>query len=67
MSHHVDPKILVTAAKHLYGKAPEAIVATVTGENFGLGSELSPKVKGAMQQVVAYLRDLISTRLERLR
>jgi hydrogenase maturation protease len=65
MSHHVDPAILMTAAKQLYGKAPEAIVATVTGECFGFGRELSPEVASAMHGVVHHLKDLIREKLSK--
>jgi Ni,Fe-hydrogenase maturation factor len=65
MSHHVDPAVLVATAKQLYGKAPDAISATVTGECFGFGRELTPEVETAMHGVVQHLKEVISERLQR--
>lgn len=65
MSHHVDPSTLLAAAQQLYGKSPEAIVATVTGECFGYGRDLSPEVATAMHGVVHHLKELITARLEK--
>ena len=65
MSHYVDPSMLLATARQLYGKSPEAIVATVTGECFGFGRQLSPEVETAMHGVVHHLKDLITARLEK--
>jgi len=49
LSHATDPESLLFAAKELYGRAPQALLATVAGECFGLGTTLSPEVEVSMK------------------
>ena len=64
MSHSTDPETLLLAAKALYGRAPKAILATVAGECFGFGSQLSPEVEIAMRGLAARVSQLIEEFIE---
>lgn len=46
--HHVDPAYLLHLARWLYGRAPEAWMATVPGDDFGMGEGLSPACREAV-------------------
>jgi len=63
MTHHISPGVLLGTARALYGKCPAALLATVTGECFGHGTELSPCVQAAMRGVVKHVADLIHERV----
>jgi Ni,Fe-hydrogenase maturation factor len=52
-SHHATPAALLTGARALYGRAPQAILITVTGADFSLSDQLSPEVGARMEDVVA--------------
>jgi hydrogenase maturation protease len=43
-THHLTPAACLALAQTLYGRAPEAVVASARGEAFGFGRELSPAV-----------------------
>jgi hypothetical protein len=64
MSHSTDPETLLFAAKELYGRAPKAILATVAGECFGLGSQLSPEVEVAMKGLAVRVSQMVEDFLE---
>jgi len=60
-SHQLDPAGLLACAWELYRHSPEAFVVTVTGEDFGFGSRLTPAVAALLPSLVAGVRSLVST------
>ncbi len=46
-SHRVSPSALLAGAEQLYGRHPEAVLFTVSGEFFGFGETFSPAVETA--------------------
>lgn len=64
MSHSTDPETLLFAAKELYGRAPKAILATVAGECFGLGTQLSLEVDIAVKGLSVRVSQMIEEFLE---
>lgn len=64
LSHSIDPATLLGAAKQLYGAAPTALLAAVSGECFGYGSRLSPEVEISMRGVAKRVEDIIAEFLE---
>jgi hydrogenase maturation protease len=64
MSHSTDPETLLFAAKELYGHAPKAILATVAGECFGIGSQLSHEVEVAMKGLSVRVGQMIEEFLD---
>jgi hydrogenase maturation protease len=58
-SHHVSPVLLLGLAHALYGADPAAWLLSVDGESFGYGSELSPKVRAVLPEVLARVRVLV--------
>ncbi len=59
LSHGSDPGTLLGAAKELYGHAPTALLATVSGECFGYGTKLSPEVEVSMKGVTQRVSEII--------
>lgn len=57
--HHLSPASLLGLTAQLYGVRPRAFVATLTGEDFGLGEHLSPAVERAMPEFLAQIEKLI--------
>lgn len=57
-SHHVHPALLLTLARELYGRAPEAALLTVAGADFEGGEALSAvvdaAVEPALEQITAW-------------
>ncbi len=47
-THHVDVATLLTYARDLYGHSPEAIMVTVTAQDFGFQQQLSAPVAAAL-------------------
>ena len=58
LSHHLDPRGLLAAAQILYGRAPAAVLLTVSGGSFDYGEALSPAVAAALPQLLARIRQL---------
>ncbi len=56
-THGLTPEILLSAALALYGRAPEAWLYTICGEDFGYKEQLSPAVDAAVKEVVQRLTD----------
>jgi hydrogenase maturation protease len=52
-THHGTPGGLLSAALALYGRAPQATLFSVPGEDFGFGERLTPAVERALAQVIA--------------
>ena len=57
--HHLDPCALLGLSHALYGRAPESMLMTVTGECFGYGSQLSTEVTKALPGIVHHMKELI--------
>jgi hydrogenase maturation protease len=60
-SHQLDPARLLACTWELYRHSPEAFVVTVTGEDFGYGSNLTSTVAALVPSLVAGVKSLIST------
>ncbi|HEX9093442.1 MAG TPA: hydrogenase maturation protease [Coriobacteriia bacterium] len=52
LAHSVSPQTLLLYAESLYGRAPQAAVVSITGERFGMGEGLSPKVQRAVPRAI---------------
>ena len=50
MTHALDPGRLLGLCRRLYGRAPEAVVVSVSGARFGFGHALSEPVRGAVPE-----------------
>jgi hydrogenase maturation protease len=50
-THHSTPESLLAGALALYGRAPDAILLTVTGADFSLSETLSPPVQAALDSL----------------
>ncbi len=57
-THRVTPAALLSAARALFGHAPEAELFSVAVESVELGASLSPAVRQAAEEVVAAIRIL---------
>lgn len=58
-SHHVSASSLLDCAKLLYGKSPDAVVFSVTGQSFGYGETLSPPVRMALPALLGSIEAFI--------
>jgi hydrogenase maturation protease len=52
-THHSTPSGLLSGALTLYGRAPEATLYSVPGEDFAFGEHLTPAVEKALTELVA--------------
>jgi hydrogenase maturation protease len=52
-THHATPGGLLAGAAALFGRAPEATLYSVPGQDFGFGESLTPAVEKALAEVVA--------------
>jgi len=59
-SHNVTPASLLVAAQALYGRAPTAILVSVSGASFDYGCIFSPPVCDVLPQIVTYVGAIIS-------
>jgi hydrogenase maturation protease len=50
-THHCTPESLLAGALALYGRAPDAVLLTVTGADFSLSESLSPPVQAALDRL----------------
>jgi hydrogenase maturation protease len=48
LAHSLEPQGLLLIAETVYGRAPRAVLVSVAGERFGVGEELSPRVRRAV-------------------
>ncbi len=64
-SHHVGPELLLTLARELYGRAPEAVVVSVGVTEMGLGESLTPSVEAALPAVADIVARLVAEHEER--
>jgi hydrogenase maturation protease len=54
-THHLTPPTLLGLAKQLYGQCPEAVVMSIAGQSFELGTALSDAVLAAIPQLLEYV------------
>jgi hydrogenase maturation protease len=52
-THHSTPGGLLAGAAALFGRAPEATLYAVPGQDFGFGETLTPPVEKVLAEVVA--------------
>ena len=52
LAHSLSPQALLLYAEQLYGRAPRAVVLSITGERFGMGESLSPAVRRALPRAI---------------
>jgi hydrogenase maturation protease len=64
-SHHLTPVRLLSWAGELFGRAPEAMVFSVSGENFGVGETLSPAISKVLPQLIEQVSELVRCREKR--
>jgi hydrogenase maturation protease len=64
LTHHVTPGTLLAVSRSLYGRRPDAVLATVGGEDFGPGEKLSAKVESALPRLLARVAALVDSRLK---
>lgn len=57
--HALPPSVIVRLAAQLYGARPQAINATITGQNFEHGDALSSAVAEAVPLLIGQLEELI--------
>jgi hydrogenase maturation protease len=60
-THHLTPQSCLSICQHLYGSAPEAVLVSVRGYEFGFGRNLSEStsrlVDQAVEEIVNWLDD----------
>jgi len=59
-THHFDPALLLSYAEKLYGKKPEAYLATVAGRSFDHEEKLSPETAAAMPALLEKIGGIIA-------
>lgn len=59
-SHHVDPAVLLTLARELYGASPEAHVVSVGVADMGPGEALSPRVAATLPAAADAVATLVT-------
>lgn len=63
LTHHLTPGGLLALTQTLYGTCPTAVVFSLTGERYALGSTLSPRVEATLPALVACVRRWIEGQL----
>lgn len=58
-NHFSKPETILSMAKELYGKAPKAYLASITGETFEVQEDLSPLVKKVIPNLVDRIQIII--------
>jgi Ni,Fe-hydrogenase maturation factor len=58
MTHNMSPRLLLAAARLLYGRAPEAWQAAMGGGEWDMGENLSPRVEQAFPALLEKVRAL---------
>ena len=64
LTHRLTPGTVLAAARLWYGRAPEAVLVSIGGGDFGHGEELSPRVKSALPGLIERVHALVAARLE---
>ncbi len=62
-SHGLLPGTILSLARDLYGKAPKALLLSLTGENFAHGEIFSRNVTESLPRLVTLIADLIQDAL----
>jgi len=52
VAHYLTPPDVLSLSETLYGHVPQAMLFSIRGRDFNFGTELSPEVANAGQQVV---------------
>ena len=52
VAHYLTPPDVLSLSETLYGHVPQAVLFSIRGRDFNFGTELSPEVETAGQQVV---------------
>jgi hydrogenase maturation protease len=52
VAHYLTPPDVLSLSETLYGHVPQATLFSIRGRDFNFGTELSPEVENAGQQVV---------------
>ena len=60
VSHHCTPVTVLTYAQRLFGRAPRALLVSLTGADFGYREGLSAAVAAAVPVAVALVLDLLA-------
>jgi len=60
LTHHMTPQTALSITETLYGHAPEAVLCSVRGYQFGFKSELSERTKAlcdqAIEKIIAWVK-----------
>jgi hydrogenase maturation protease len=59
-THHLTPATCLALAQALFGRSPEAVVASVRGEAFGFARELSPAVAARVPMLVTQIESWLA-------
>jgi len=59
-THHCPPRTLLAAAKHLYGRAPEAMSITMVGSSFDVGMGLSSEVQSSLPRLLDDVKRIVT-------
>jgi len=62
VAHTSTPAALLTLARELYGRSPDAFLVTVGVSSLALGEELSAAAASALPVAIAAIRRLLSER-----
>jgi hydrogenase maturation protease len=58
-THHATPEGLLAAARSLYGRAPDACLISVAGDDFSFALEPSYQLRDSVDSVVCLLRRML--------
>jgi hydrogenase maturation protease len=61
----LTPASLLSACQVVYKRCPAAVLLSITGEDFGFGGQLSPKVQAALPKIVDRINHLIAATRQR--
>jgi len=59
-THALDPPTLLLLAERLYDGAPPAALVSISGERFGHGERISPRVARSVPQAVSWVRRILA-------
>jgi hydrogenase maturation protease len=59
LGHVVTPAALLCLSRSVYGRSPEAVLITVSGREFGFGTELSPPLADALGGAARVAREAL--------
>ena len=59
-THHCPPRTLLAAARHLYGRAPEAMSITMAGSSFEVGMGLSSEVQISLPRLLDDVKKIVA-------